>query len=345
MSASLAIYGLLPALVSGYLFNLIFCYTRYPFRRCESQRLFIWSAGVGLFLTFAVFAIINIYKPEILGSLDAVRARRLADIAHESLPVEHAASLMLVLASGPICAYVGNVIVSIARYAKAILQGVAYMPMRGWMYWRAGTHTPTGSEVLIHEAHREYKLVIINLKSRKVYCGEIIHPPVPDRSGAIGYVRILPKFSTFRNKDTLEVDWSRKIEYPIYEIWLLEGFLNSKRQQLAEANKLLAWQNAFRRAVPRRVSQLMQPNYLHWRKAIRLLKNEIAEIKGKIDNLSPFDGFAPNFNDWLKIVSFSEIESVSIYYDGISSSWFTTSRDGKTGTSEQFLGVTAYRCE
>lgn len=344
MSASLAIYGLLPALVSGYLFNLIFCYTRYPFRRCESQRLFIWSAGVGLFLTFTVFTLINIYKPEILGVLNTVRARRLADITHESLPVEHAASLMLVLMSGPIFAYLGNVVVSIARYVKALLQGVSYMPMRGWMYWRAGTHAPTGSEMLIHEAHREYKLVIINMKSRKVYCGEIIHPPVPDRSGTIGYVKILPKFSAFRNKDTLEIDWSRKIEYPIYEIWLLDGFLSSKKQQLTRASKLLAWQSVFRSAAPRRLSHMVLPNYFHWLKANVLLKKEIEQLEDRIKKLSPFDGFSPKFNDWLKVVSFSEIESISIYYDGISSSWFTSGRDGQASAAEQLLGATACKC-
>src|SRR6185312_7992850 len=105
----------------------------------------------------------------ILTSFETSEVRRWMGVAHESLPVDHAASLLLVFVSGPILALIFNIVVSIARFFKAFLQGVDYMPMAGWMYWRAGTSAPTGYEVLVHEAHRESKLVLLNLKSRKVY--------------------------------------------------------------------------------------------------------------------------------------------------------------------------------
>lgn len=329
MSASLAIYGLLPALFSGYLFNLLFCYTHYPFRQAESQRLFIQSAGAGLALTFIVFAMVSIFRQDILGMLKVWGVRRWISVAHESLPVEHAASLLLVFVSGPILALILNMAVTIARFLKAIFQRVDYMPMAGWMYWRAGTNAPTGYEVLIHEAHRENKLVLLNLKSRKVYCGEVIHPPAPDRSGSLGCVKILPKLSSFRDKDTLEVCWEKAIKYPIYEIWLLRGFLTSLEAQVKRAKKRSRSLRQIQTIVPAKLAFGSLMHYVRVKRAIALLEIQVASVHSAIQELSPMDGFIPNFQDWVKVVSLSEIESVSIYYDGIAASWFTSRTDGE----------------
>lgn len=329
MSASLAIYGLLPALFSGYLFNLLFCYTRYPFCRAESQRLFIQSAGVGLALTFIVFAMVSVFRQDILALVKTWGGRRWIDVAHESLPVEHAASLLLVFISGPVLALVFNTIVAIARFLKALFQGVDYMPMAGWMYWRAGTNAPTGYEVLVHEAHRQHKLILINLKSRKIYCGEVILPPTPDRSGSLGCVKILPKLSSFRDKDTLEVCWERSIKYPIYEIWLLRGFLTSLEAQLKRAKSrpsLLRW---ILLTVPIRLPFSLRIYYIRSKKAVAVLEDQIASVHYTMRQLSPSSDFTPDFEDWVKIISMSEVESVSIYYDGIAASWFTSNTSGE----------------
>lgn len=344
MSASLAIYGLLPALFSGYLFNLLFCYTHYPFRRAESQRLFIQSAGAGLALTFTVFAMVSIFRQDILTIFKAWGIRNLISVAQESLPVEHAASLLLVFVSGPLLAWAFNIIVTIARYFKALLQRVDYMPMAGWMYWRAGTNAPTGYEVLIHEAHRENKLVLLNLKSRKVYCGEVIHPPAPDLSGSLGCVKILPKLSSFRDKDTLEVAWEKAIKYPIYEIWLLRGFVTSLNAQLKKAEKRSRSGQWLLSIFPTWLSRPLRIHYIRINRAVKVLKDQVESVNSTMEQLSPTDGFIPNFEDWVKVIPLSEIESVSIYYDGIAASWFSSrTKDEPESAPHPVLDVTC-RC-
>lgn len=297
MGAGGATFVLLPLLISGYLFNAIFYPIRYFSIRAEGQKLFFMAAGSGLVLGSVVFigtALVAAH-PAFIGSyLQAV-----AHVIDAAVPLPHACRLlgMLLLAPGLAALLNGGLWILCIRSGR---------PTRETVFDWVNKDLVSPLALLLRQALSQQKLVLISLKSRKIYCGRILKLP-SDVDSDKAYLNLLPSFSGYRDKDTLDMSPVRT-QYPIIALW-------EARQFKASQEKML---DLLRRAMVEEMSPGDQQEY---QAAIDRVVADIAEANAVI---SQHGDLAFDPRDWVKCIGIKEIESVSFYDPEAYDAWFSS---------------------
>lgn len=295
MGAGGAVLILVPLLISGYLFNLIFYPFRYFSSRAEGQKLFFMAAGSGLVLGASVFFITGqvAYADWFTGGV----LHRIALAIDRSLPVPHACRLLATIFSAVLLAAFLNGLLWI-RY------GSRGRPTGKRVYNKLTDAFGNPLSQLLRKAADKQTLVMLNLKSRKIYCGRILEVP-PDIESDDACIEILPSFSGYRDKDTLRMG-REKTNYPVIDLWEARQFIFSRRQFLK-----------FFDEIERSASAAL-------REEIRVERAEVeADIRGAEEIVNSFGepvAFEPT--DWVKVIPVREIESASFYDPDAYESWF-----------------------
>lgn len=285
-----ALFGLLPVLIAGYVFNLLFYPARFFSAQADGQRLFFMSAASGLLLaTIAFLAQTRLMRCGWVRNID--------EYVSSAIPVLHATPLLLLLLLAPTLALVLNLIAQcLARFfvkEKLTAKECIY----------ASLTRKHGSPLvqLMHKAV-DAKLVLLSLKPRKIYCGWIIKAPASMDSGN-SYVELLPKFSAHRDKDSLEM--SSQIDYPVTTLMEAKRFLVERRA----VRKKLSQQRTEKAADTDAIDA-----------AIFLVDADINDLETTINDVSADSSF--NIEDWVKVFPVSEIESASLFDQDTFHSWF-----------------------
>jgi len=317
---------LMTLVISGYLFNLIFHPLRYFAKRAEGQRLFFMSAGTGLVLAAFAFSSIGLLK-SLLPADHALL--RLAAFFHAAVPIDHANKLMVTLLGGMLLAKVLNL--GAARFVGATASSRA-----GWtgktatraqrVYDKLTERHGSPMAKLLRRAVDQQKLVMVTLKSRKIYCGHILEVAA-DIDAADACLEILPSFSGYRDKDSLKMGDDRT-SYPAIDVW-------QANQRLRTAERELAWLPLeMARLIPRQRMAEMEPT----------LSRYEMELKEEIAKLTEFVHSAPggrefDVDDWVKVIPLKDVESASFYDVDAYSAWFSD-RSAKKVKSEATRLVT-----
>lgn len=301
---SSAAFALIPLLICGFLFNAIFVPLRYFSSKAEGQKLFFMAAGSGALISSLVFAITGV-----LLSLKAVPPWVLV-IAHAidaSIPIPFACRLIATLVAGA---------------ALGIALNFLLWPFYGWsskkvakgIYNKLIDKHGNSLTQLLRKATDRQKLVILTLKSRKIYCGRILEVPSSiERDDAC--IEILPSFSAYRDKDTLRMGRERT-DYPVIALWEARRYLDSRKSVLETFEYL--------------VRKIGEDSYD--REELIAARNSLAKDISDAEAGIQSVGEPPNFdaNDWIKIIPVGEIESASFYDPDAYEKWFAP----ETGSSQ-----------
>lgn len=309
-SQGFAIAGLLPLFVSGFIFNLAFYPTRFFCSRAEGQRLLFLSAGSGLLMGIVAFGIYPLLIPWLVGWLP--HAGQVGQWFHQAYPGVFSGPLVLAIVASPVFALAGNLALLIWTSCSGTRRkGIALRKVTfRWYIERFGS--PMGQ--LLHRAVRDDKLLIVTLKSRKVYCGRVFEIPyAPDMESS--QIELLPLFSGHRNKDNLQLV-REGTDYPALSIW-------EAKRHLASLKKIL--QNL--------EGKKDQPT-IESQNAINTAINNVRTRMQSAEEKLLAVGSGPDLviTDWFKILPLKEIETASIFDEAAYHAWFTTRAKGTRDT-------------
>ncbi len=301
---------LMTLVISGYLFNLIFHPLRYFAKRAEGQRLFFMSAGTGLVLGAFAFASVGILKAVLAAEHWLLKW---AGFFHAAVPVDHANKLMVTLLGGALLAFLLN-------FASARLVGARPSLQNDWTEKRSTRAQRVfdalterhGSPMakLLRRAVDQQKLVMVTLKSRKVYCGHILDVAA-DIDAADACLEVLPSFSGYRDKDTMKMG-DERTSYPAIDVW-------QAKQRLRTVEAELDWlPTYFNRMIPEHRRKDMAP-------ALALYE---MDLKAEIERLTETVEAAPggrefDVADWVKVIPLKDVESASFYDADAYKAWFS----------------------
>lgn len=300
MAAGSSALVLLSLLISGYLFNLIFYPLRYFSSRAEGQKLFFMAAGAGLVLGAFVFGLTGFLKA--MPSLQGGYIMFVGKAIDAAIPVPYACRLLLTIVAAVVGALSLNGILWI-RYGRT------GRPTAKRVYNKLTDHYGNPLCQLLRKAADNQKLVLITLKSRKIYCGRILEVP-PNIEDADACVEILPSFSAYRDKDTLRMGGERT-DYPVISLWEASQYIYSTK-------KILEF---FEREV--KAEELGQVEAIVAER--ERLSKEISEAQAVIDKFGDFD--PSEISDWIKVISIKEIESASFYDPDAYKAWFSSRKE------------------
>lgn len=297
MSAGGATLILLPLLISGYLFNAVFYPVRYFSHRAEGQKLFFMAAGSGLLLGSIVFVTTALVAAHPRYPDSGLQA--LARFLDQSVPLPHACRLLGMLLLAPVLA--------------AGLNGLLWLLLirtkrstREIVFEWVNKDLVSPLALLLRDAASQQKLVMLSLKSRKIYCGRILKLP-SDVESDTAYLNLLPSFSSHRDKDSLDMS-SRRVEYPVIALWEARQFKTSQTLLLAELRK-------------ERPYPMSGADDVEYQAAIARVEADIANADSVI-GLHGDLTFDPN--DWIKCIGIKEIETASLYDPKAYDVWFNS---------------------
>lgn len=296
---------LLCLLISGYLFNLIFYPLRYFSTRAEGQKLFFMAAGAGLVLGAFVFAMTAAVRG--LPAFEGSFAASAASWIDQAVPVPHACRLLLTI--------------SVAISGAFLLNGLLWL-----RYGRKGR--PTAKRVynkltdqfgnplsqLLRRAADKQKLVLLTLKSRKMYCGRILEVP-PNIEDDDACVEVLPSFSAYRDKDTLRMG-REKTDYPAIAFWEATQYRYSLEAVLQFFDEQAS-----------RLGGISADAVAQERQRITAEIDNARAVLSDFGELTAFD-----INEWIKVIPLKEIESVSFYDPDAYKAWFAGAQGEEGGT-------------
>ncbi|MGH8124109.1 MAG: hypothetical protein ACREPT_15235, partial [Rudaea sp.] len=291
---------------------LIFYPLRFFCGRADGQRLFFMSAGSGLALGLLAFLLTSVVRSNLPESSSITRIGLWVDRA---IPVPFAGSLLLSLLLGPLLGLAANFL---CLLLKKFASSSADMPTAKWTYKKMLDRFGSPMAQLFRRAADEQKLVLLSLKSRKIYCGRLLEVPFNlDVDNA--YIELLPKFSGHRDKDTLELG-KKRIEYPAITLW--------------EAIRYLAERNAVREEIESSLrSATLTPQQTDiLRQALSKVEREISELRDAINAIQAPAHFT--IDDWKKVIPVGEIESASFFDSDAFGSWFQADEGDKGGPDE-----------
>lgn len=307
MGAGGAVLFFIPLLICGYIFNLIFYPLRYFSGRAEGQKLFFMAAGSGIILGAMSFVLSSIIADA--GGFGSSWLFNVAQLVDSSIPVPHASRLLATILGSIILAYAFNGLLWV-RYGR---NG---RPTAKRIYNKLTDEFGNPLCQLLRKAADKQRLVMLTLKSRKVYCGRILEVP-PDIEGDDACVELLPSFSAYRKKDTLGIG-EEKTEYPVISLWEAKQFVFSRRETLKMIDEYL---NIF-------PPELREPILAEREK----ITSDIKDAEEVISNF----GEPPKFDplDWVKVIPIKEIESASLYDPEAYDAWFAGRQDnsGEAGS-------------
>lgn len=147
---------------------------------------------------------------------------------------------------------------------------------------------------LLMDAFERDQLLLVTLKSRKVYCGSLLQWPVHARREAL-HLSLLPMFSSWRDKDSLQM--GPRTEYPVHDYHVLQ--------------KRIATLHNFARkpSNPEANSKVDEE--------ISILRELIAKMDATLGK--PIEP-----RHWLKVIPIEQIESISLYDPAANAAWFPT---------------------
>ncbi|HBZ47288.1 MAG TPA: hypothetical protein DEO93_08545 [Stenotrophomonas sp.] len=306
---------MLVLVISGYVFNLIFHPIRYFSSRAEGQKLFFMSAGSGILIGAVVFLAVSGMKPFL--APDSL-ALQLAQFVNRSIPIPYAFRLILALIASVVLSSLLNFfsvqIVGGAKEEKQLLKGTPRTREQR-VYDRLTEFNGSPMAQLFRRAADKQNLVMLTLKSRKIYCGRIFEVS-PDIDAADAYIEILPTFSGYRDKDSLRMGTERT-DYPVIELWIAEQrlfTLEANIQAFDENKEKLLLQMVARGVDPRLAARALR----RARKVFESQRQETHDVVVAFRGKRKFH--AP---DWIKVVSVKEIESASFYDPDAYVDWFT----------------------
>lgn len=288
---------LLPLLISGYLFNLTFYPMRYFAGRAEGQKLFFMAASSGLILTLLVFGGLGLLTDLQGGQENVVSRAGQASARWYSSPYALASALTLVLSWG-----IGILLNCVLWLVHLTHQRPTKECVYNWLNERYGSSLAQ----LLRRAAEEQRFVMLSLSSRKIYCGRIIDAPT-DTEGDDVYIEIVPIFSSYRGKNTLQM--RGRTEYPFIDLWAAKRNLESR----------IAERDFFQTQIQARGFDASQPQ----------LQQELAKLDSNIqDARQALDRFHEigdiQAKDWIKLIPIREVESASFYDAKAHQAWFKT---------------------
>jgi len=308
-----SLVGILPLLAAGFIFNNIYYATKFRLSKADGQRLFFSCVIAGFAIGVAAFA--ACFALRTLISVDSF-PRRALDWTHRSIPVPYGLTFIATMLLAYVLGHLGNLYLWFRKIRKAPGDK---RRVSVWIYWRTMPEYITALDELFSRALREDSLVLICLKSRKVYCG-LITETRGDHDSAVAHVQFLPSFSITRDTDTLLFDWDTKTEYKAYSLKRAAERKRSIEAEIRNTNEMI---DTIQRLAAASSSTSESP-YLSLVEPLRLRITTHNQERAKLDQvLSPYSHNGKfSVNEWVKVIPVTEIESVSIYKDDDHAKWF-----------------------
>jgi hypothetical protein len=288
------VLSILPIIAAGFVFNLLWLRLRVLLAHAEGQQVFFSAATSGLLIALVAFLAYD-YLP-----IPAAVISRLS-----GLPLQHAGELLFTL----ILAVFFGLVMNRGEYVGIWLRNFRRNADDERSYRERLLHHLTkkyGNPMkrFFVEAFERQSLVLLSLRSRKVYCGKLVRMTTLSREED-QFVEILPIFSDVRDSETLK--FSQRTEYPALTLWEL-------RQRRAVLQELLTGDLS---AVP-----ASQRNEF---KAV--VERELADIQTLFDERSPGErAYADRIriDDWVKHIPLADIEIASVYDKTANALWFAS---------------------
>lgn len=300
MQGSGSLFGLVPLITAGFLFVVLFYRTRFAAAIAEGQKLFFMCAAAGLGIGALAFPFYLAIVPKPVHEWVARAYPLSADVI---------GPLFLSLLLAPATAIFFNVLTKIRLLFTGQIPGTDWKFFFSASAWNTVFSSLAGrlgsplQQLLVHAINNE-KLVIINLTSRKVYCGTVLRLPPMFRSDD-QFIEIIPVFSSSRDKNTLAL--GPRLDYPVVQYWRACRWRDELEALIRKDD-----------VAPQHM-QLPEPH----REQIEIL---LSEARSRIDEFKKGDeGYLDSLNiaDWSKIIPIKMIESASIYDEQAHKQWFS----------------------
>jgi hypothetical protein len=234
-----SLVGILPLLAAGFIFNGIFYITRFRLSKADGQRLFFSCVISGFTVGCIAFAACYALRSHV--PADSV-LRQTMDWLHRSIPVPYGLTFTATILLAVIFGHCANAYLWVRKKMKAPHDK---RRVSVWAYWRSMPEYITALDELLRRAVFDDKLVLLCLKSRKVYCG-LISETRGNHESAVAHVQLIPAFSITRDKDTLKFKAETKTEYRAYSLKRAverEETLNGQVRDTIGIYRLLSHQN------------------------------------------------------------------------------------------------------
>lgn len=346
-SSSASILGVLPLIAAGFIFNAIFYVTRFRLTKADGQRLFFACVISGFAIGFVAF-IIRALAKEWLSHFE--RLHDALDWLHAAIPVPFGLTFLLAILLACVLGFVGNGLLVLYKF---VVDRKDRRRLSVWVYWKCMAEHVTALDQLLRRAVFANELVLLCLKSRKVYCGAIFDITGKQES-AIAHVQLIPIFSITRDKDLLKFVPSTRTDYRAYGLKLafdrsstlrrlIRSFLqlyktisNSKRDadRLSRpvAVRMARWTHTHVIAIAGALLRSLGVGNsgrdgVDVRVALKAhIKGLLAEQKQLRQVLRPYVVNGEfDVSVWAKVIPVTEIESASLYRDDDKfTKWFTT---------------------
>ncbi len=309
---STSLFQVLPILVIGFLFNRHCFYFRYKVALAEGQRLFFVSAASGLCFALLAFLVRPMVPPV------CWVATFLNDLPGQYSDISLLAALLAVFFVSVL-----NLSVVVTRSLIKVggWQGSSRPDARTPHYslglksakeWIKSAEEQMYAETvethgnllqrLVLKAFTGREQVLLNLKSRKVYCGFIDRIPALSLDWRHQYIAIIPVFSAARDKDDLSL--KNRLDYRAFEQW-----------ELYKRIELIATAHGKAEPVKRKLLG-------HFISEDDLKENKLEELLERLDRRLDRHASKIDIRDWVKVIPIAEIESASLYDSSAPDHWF-----------------------
>ena len=309
-----SIIGILPLLAAGFIFSQIFYITRFMLAKADGQRLFFMCVIFGFSIGAVVFIVCAAIRSWLRG-IDWLRDSM--DWFHNVIPVPHGLTYLAAILTALALGYLANGVLVVLKKIK-----FPNDPRRVsvWAYWRSMSEHVTALDDLIRRAIASGSLVMICLKSRKVYCG-IVAGVRGVHESAVVHIQIIPAFSITRDKDSLRFLPDTRTEYRAYilkNVFDRKVTLDGQIRNLAKLVLVLRKDESGPLADP-----LVKRAFM---RSIRGQAGELIGDRKALTKLLCLYGARDSFDltAWMKVIPSSEIESASLYHDDDYDKWFVS---------------------
>ncbi|WP_144436466.1 hypothetical protein [Lysobacter antibioticus] len=299
MSTSNIALIILPLLVSGFLFTLIFYPTRFISAKFDGQRLFFFAATIGIFfglVTALVYPIID----SLIDAIWPLSYGPLGLRAQKIFPVDYPGALISCVALSLVFALALNGLLCISwnknKWHRVVVRS-------GWNWTINFLIRKIGDPLqqLLIRAVTEQKKVVVSLKSGRVYIGFVYRVP-PRPHVDTSYIEVLTEYSLFRTtlgRFPKRDQWS---VYPGAKLTELKGYMGTLNDSI------------------RNIKALEDAAAQTKTKLVTMLEKKLGTVRETLAKLEDEIGVLPK-EDWIRVIPTAEIESIS-YFDERIFVWF-----------------------
>ncbi|MGN6227467.1 MAG: hypothetical protein ACTHNM_08535 [Dyella sp.] len=323
-ATAISLIGILPLILAGYLFNSIYYTKKFRLSKADGQRYFFACATTGLVIGALAFSVGYFIKTHFVEGhkSDEILVRTVVYV-HHAIPFPYGVTYVFALAMAYIMGHLGNGYLWVRKKYKARDDE---RRVSVWCYWRCMPEYITGLDVLLRRAISSDSLILLCLKSRKVYCGTISEVR-GDHESSAAYLQIIPFFSITRDKDSLQFDWKTKTEYKAYS---LKKALERQRsiKSALESAKALA------KDVQKLVSESLGNLSFDFSAPVEELEQEQTLLEQELNIL---EGADIDLSEWVKVIPITELESISLYKDEDYAKWFGLMAEANPSGSDKLV--------